>query len=105
MTSTDTGYKAPETRTIYVRGPGGEISEITSDEADISIPAGGEVITAEQYEAELAELRRGRDTYVAGLLAADAERTRGDFEALTALGVPEATARRLSGYEPDYGGA
>lgn len=85
---------------LYEDGSTGLI-ETSGEEPLPPLAKPGRLVTEEEYQARLGALTGQRARYVAGLLAADEERTRGDFEALTAVGVPEATARRMSGYEGD----
>ncbi|NED80981.1 NAD-glutamate dehydrogenase [Streptomyces sp. SID11233] len=49
----------------------------------------------------MAELATRRDTHLAEERSRAQARCQEDYEALRAAGVPEATARRLSGHEGD----
>ncbi|WP_405893671.1 hypothetical protein OG272_15580 [Streptomyces sp. NBC_00104] len=60
----------------------------------------GRIVPEERYRGRLAELEAEHAEHIAQLEAEDLARTRGDYEALIAAGVPAATASRLSGYAP-----
>ena len=62
------------------------------------LPEGATLLTEEEYTAELAAVEAARQEHADDLVAADEARTREDYLALRAAGVPEATARRMSGY-------
>ncbi|MFD1937564.1 hypothetical protein ACFSKW_39465 [Nonomuraea mangrovi] len=89
---------SPELRTMYVAYASGAVAFVESNEETISLPDGTKEITRQEYEARLAELKAANAKHVAALRADDERRTREDYEALSAAGVQEATARRLSGY-------
>lgn len=90
----------PETTTYYVLYEDGSTGAIeASGEEAPRLAKPGEFVHEEEYRARLDALKEQRAVHVAGLLAGDEERTRGDFEALTGAGIPEGTARRLSGWE------
>ena len=62
------------------------------------LPEGATLITQEEYEEGLKALQAERDEYRARLDTEDQERMQDDYDALRKLGVPEGTARRLTGY-------
>jgi hypothetical protein len=71
---------------------------VTSDEEPpLSRP--GRFVSEAEYLDRLGALKAGHEAYIARLVAEDEARTRGDFEALTSVGIPAGTARRLSGYD------
>lgn len=89
----------PEATTYYVLFEDGSASLMTSttgEEPPLAKP--GRFVDREEYETRKGEIRAAREAHVADLQAEDEQRTREDYEALIATGVPEATARRLSGY-------
>lgn len=90
----------PEGTTYYVLyedGSTGEIAVTGEEEPPLAKP--GRFVPEKEYRARLGEMKAERAAHVAGLLVADEDRTRTDFEALTAAGIPEGTARRLSGWD------
>lgn len=91
----------PEAETTYYAlfedGSASRMTSTTGEEPPLSKP--GRYVDEAAYEERQAQLAAAREEHVAALLAADEERTRADYEALRAAGIPEATARRLSGYE------
>lgn len=88
-----------ETLTQHYRLPDGVLALRAVTGADLpELPEGATPVTPEEYEAELAELKGEREAHRARLAAEDQKRMKGDYDALRALGVPEETASRLSGY-------
>ncbi|MDN3056836.1 hypothetical protein PH213_20240 [Streptomyces sp. SRF1] len=81
---------------IYDDGSTGLI-DVTNGEAPI-LAKPGRLVTEEEYTARLAEIQAEQDRRREEQEAADLARTREDYLALIAAGVPEATARRMSGY-------
>lgn len=59
----------------------------------------GRWVTEEEYKERLAEIQTVRDRARADQEAQDRARTWEDYQALRAAGVPEASARRMSGYK------
>lgn len=89
----------PEVTTYYVLFEDGSASVMTTttgEEPPLAKP--GRFVDREEYENRQAEIRAAREAHIADLQAEDERRTREDYEALIASGIPEATARRLSGY-------
>lgn len=91
----------PETETVfYVLFEDGSVSRMTSTTGEAPpLAKPGRFVDQAEYDARYAELQAARAEYLAQLQAEDERRTREDYLALRAAGVPEATARRLSGYE------
>lgn len=82
----------------YFRSPTGSFGEITESRPGITpLPEGAEEISAEEYAAALQQWQAQKDAYIADLKAVDAARQQEDYQALLTAGLPEATARRLSG--------
>ena len=92
-------------RTIYYRFADGSVAEkvvtVPAEDTVVTPPEGATEITKEQYDTELAAIEAANAAALAETQAADRARQREDYEALLAAGIPEATARRMSGYEPD----
>ncbi|MEV0822555.1 hypothetical protein [Nonomuraea rubra] len=87
---------------IYYRRADGALGHWQGpDEAVFTLPDGGEIITRGQYDAAAAELAAAHEQYLADLRQADRERLQADLNAVRALGVPEATARRLVGWNAE----
>lgn len=86
----------------YFRSPAGSIGEITESHQGITpLPEGAVELTEQEWQQEMADWQAAKDAHVADLRAADAARQQEDYEALRAAGLPEATARRLSGFQAE----
>lgn len=93
---------SPSTTTRYYRTPTGVIGEIQESHAGSTpLPPGAEEITAEEHATALQEWQANKDASIREQRAADAARQQEDYEALRAAGLPEATARRLSGFQAE----
>lgn len=91
---------AGDTATYYVvydDGTAGLI-EVTGGHEPPRLARPGTLVPATRYEARLEELTADHAAYVTQLQAAEEARTRQDYEALLSVGVPEESARRMSGY-------
>jgi hypothetical protein len=86
--------------TIHLLYATGAVAEVETTQAaeDYTPPEGATVITAEDYATRLADIQADNQAAVDQALAEEAQQRQEDYEALLALNVPEATARRLSGY-------
>lgn len=90
--------------TQHYRLPDGVLALRTVQGMDLpELPEGATPVTPEEYETELAALKVQQEEYRARLDAEDQERVRGDYDALRELGVPEATAARITGYRGGEG--
>lgn len=87
------------TTTHYVLYEDGSTGLIETSATDLELSKPGRLVSEAEYRARLDQLRAGSAARLAELLAGDEDRTKADFDALTGAGLPEATARRLSGYE------
>lgn len=86
----------------YYRTPGGAIGEIReSHPGSTPLPDGADELTAEEHATAIQQWQADKDAHIADLRAADAARQQEDYEALRAAGLPEATARRLSGFQAE----
>lgn len=85
--------------TYFYRHADGSVSAhtITGPTAPAA-PDGATPVSQAEYETELAMVQARRREHAAQLLADDERRTGEDYAALRQAGIPEATARRLSGY-------
>ncbi|MFE3378688.1 hypothetical protein [Streptomyces anulatus] len=86
--------------TRYYQLPGGSFtaSECSGfEERQAPVPDGAVEINAQEYETGVAALEAARAQWAADQRAAEAAAACEDYEALIAAGVPEATARRMSG--------
>lgn len=86
---------------VYEDGSTGVLTVESQDAGSVITPAltkPGRLVTGEEYDRAQAGLRADRDVYVTRLREADRERVSADYRALAALGVPDATARRLTGW-------
>ncbi|MYR61129.1 hypothetical protein GTY54_34530 [Streptomyces sp. SID625] len=90
---------APEPTVRYVQFADGTLGRITvSDGLDPVLPDGVKFVTEEVYEALRAAMREQHGARVAAMFAAEKEARRTQYEDLVAAGIPEATARALSGH-------
>lgn len=89
-----------EEKTIYYRFPDGSVAEriVTGGDGDVTPPEGAVEITEEEYRAALAAIEEQIEQERQAQREAEQARIKADYEALRALGVPEETARRLTGY-------
>lgn len=91
-----------ETRVFWAVYEDGSTERLETDgQEEPQLHKPGRFVSEAAYNKKLRELQKAKEALVAGLVAEDTERTRGDYEALLGTGLPEATARRLSGYEPE----
>lgn len=58
----------------------------------------GRVTSEAEYKQYLAVLEERQSIYVAEQTAAEQSALKGDYDALRAAGIPEETARRITGY-------
>jgi hypothetical protein len=88
-----------ETLTHHYRLPDGVLAmrSVTGMELP-PLPKGAKPVTPEEYAEELQALQVQREEHRAQLAAEDQGRMQSDYDALRELGVPEATASRLTGY-------
>ncbi|MFM9590691.1 hypothetical protein ACKI16_29315 [Streptomyces scabiei] len=81
---------------LYDDGSTGQIIVTGEEEPVLGKP--GRFTSEEEYRARLGELTAGHAERSAGLLADDEDRTSGDYQALRGAGIPDGTARRLTGW-------
>ncbi|MEU6594800.1 hypothetical protein ABZ923_37335 [Streptomyces sp. NPDC046881] len=81
---------------IYDDGTPAHMQVLAGMEPVLSRP--GRFVSLEEYGERRQELQDGITAHIASLEKADEIRQENDFEALIALGVPEDSARRMSGY-------
>ncbi|MEU8870423.1 hypothetical protein AB0D24_04520 [Streptomyces javensis] len=86
--------------TIYYRYDNGSVAKrvVAGAGEDIPVPDGATVITEEEYTAALAAIEEANEAQRQEEEAQHQAQVRADYDALRALGVPEETARRLTGY-------
>lgn len=92
---------AAEPRTfwvLYEDGSAGRISVVTAEDEPPALAKRGRVVTEEEYDAYVAALAAERDEHLSDVRGEELARAREDYEALRTADVPEATARRMSGY-------
>lgn len=89
-----------EETTIYYQWPDGAVAErtVSGGAETVTPPEGAVEITEEEYRAALATMEEEREREREKQKETEDAAIREDYEALRALGVPEETARRLSGY-------
>lgn len=86
---------------LYYRAADGTLTARAvsgTDGAEPDLPEGATPLTETEYQTALAELRAQQQSHAADVTAAEQQTQQADYEALRALNVPEATARRMSGY-------
>ncbi|WP_037870683.1 hypothetical protein [Streptomyces sp. SPB074] len=86
---------------LYEDGSAGRIQAVTGGDAPPVLAKPGRVVTEEEHTAYVAKLATRRDTHLAEERSRAQARCQEDYEALRTAGVPEATARRMSGHESD----
>lgn len=62
------------------------------------VPDGATEISRDQYVMLKQEAQASKTAYREGLVAADEQRQRADYDALRAVNLPDELARRLSGF-------
>ncbi|MFK0063329.1 hypothetical protein ACIQTN_29390 [Streptomyces werraensis] len=82
---------------IYDDGTAAHLQVVGEVEPVLGRP--GRLVSEEEYGERMAQLRESSAEHVAALEAADVARQETDYQGLRAAGVPEDTARRMSGYE------
>ncbi|MFF4391427.1 hypothetical protein ACFY0G_32260 [Streptomyces sp. NPDC001552] len=89
-------YRFPATGAVQLRTLSGDF-----DLADVHPPEGAVEITPTEYATDLAAIQLATELRRAAAVAEDAAQKLADYTAMTALGLPAATARRLTGYVPE----
>jgi hypothetical protein len=92
--------------TLYYRTAAGVLASRAVSGEDVeepTLPDGATPLTEEAYTAALADVQAARDAYAEELTAQAEANQLADYEALRASGIPEATARRLTGYTGNSG--
>jgi hypothetical protein len=94
------GENPPQPTTHYVQFPDGHIGQITGHAGtEPVLPEGSTLLTQEQYEALRAQLQDAHDARLEQLLAAEEAARLQQYQDLLGVGLPDATARSLSGYD------
>ncbi|MDQ1018967.1 hypothetical protein [Streptomyces afghaniensis] len=86
---------------LYYRAAGGVLaSRVASGETVEApeLPDGATPLTEAEYTAALNQVEAEREAYKQEVTANDESNQQTDYQALRASGIPETTARRLSGY-------
>lgn len=85
--------------TLYYRtAEGALVSRTVTGEGEPVVPDGATVLTPEEHAAELVDIEAQREAHAQELTDADAAAALEDYSALRAAGIPEVSARRLTGY-------
>lgn len=85
----------------YRRGKSvGQRTASSSGDGTTVLPDGAEEITHSAYLDAVAVLATARDEHRAEMREAASEASRADYEALITAGLPDASARRMSGHTP-----
>jgi hypothetical protein len=95
-----TGAPRPEDNNAFVIYDDGSTGRfVVSEGVPIEITKPGRFVDRQEYEARLEELTAIKEAHISQIEATiDAEKSE-DYRALISAGVPETTARRLSGYQ------
>lgn len=88
--------------TLYIRHASGAVSKVVTnqDRDSVHVPEGARIISEKTYTKAHATITAANAEYVTALRLAEQERQAGDYEALRAAGIPDGTARRLTGHAP-----
>lgn len=90
----------PQTHVRYYRTEAGGIGMVEeSHPGSTRLPAGAVELDKAAYDAATAEWQDAKRQHVDELRAADRARLTDDYDALVAAGIPDVTARRLSGLD------
>ncbi len=93
------------TETFYYLYPDGSFAKRTVTGVDhVRHPDGVVLLTEQEYAQKLVEFEAQQAADEAAAREAELAQRRADYEALLALGMPEETASRLSGYTPPADG-
>ncbi|MGA5202808.1 hypothetical protein [Streptomyces variegatus] len=87
--------------TLHYRTAGGVLASrtVTGDDPQApQLPEGATPLTEAEYADALADVQAQHAAHVQQLTQEAETNQSADYEALRAAGIPEATARRLSGY-------
>lgn len=87
--------------TLYFRTAGGVLASrtVTGDNPEPpALPEGATALTEAEYADALADVQAQHEAYGQQLTEEAEANQSADYEALRTAGIPEATARRLSGY-------
>lgn len=91
----------PNTETFYVVYDDGSIEQLTMTGTGPLVPVldkPGRITSKAEYDQYKTVMDERHAIYLAELSAAEQSTMRTDYDALIAAGMPDATARRLSGY-------
>lgn len=93
-----------ETRVFWVVYEDGSTERLETDsQEEPQLHKPGQFVSETVYKKKLAGLEKAKDQLIAGLRAEDNARLDEDYQALLGAGLPEATAKRLSGYGQQEG--
>jgi hypothetical protein len=93
---------------LYYRTAGGVLASrtATGDHPETpALPEGATALTEGEYADALADVEAQRASYTQQLKQETETNQQADYEALRTAGIPEASARRLSGYTGPGDGA
>ncbi|MFI2434633.1 hypothetical protein [Streptomyces sp. NPDC018693] len=93
--------------TLHYRTADGVLASrmVTGEQAEPpALPEGATALTEAEYADALADVQAQHEEYGQQLVQEAEANQQADYEALRAAGIPEATARRLSGYSGPDGG-
>ncbi|MDH6489669.1 hypothetical protein [Streptomyces sp. SAI-127] len=85
-------------QTFYYEHPDGSLTERTTTAAEPVHPEGVTLLTEADYTTKLAAAEAALEQQHADTRAAETAAKESAYEALLAVGIPEASARQISGY-------
>lgn len=91
-------------QTAYYLMPDGSVASLAvSDGATPILPEGAVPISQVEYSETVETIKAALDTASAQLQAEELAMKQADYDALILLGMPPATASRMSGWTPNAG--
>jgi hypothetical protein len=87
-------------QTFYYEYPDGSLAERVTTAAEPVHPEGVTLLTEAEYASKLAAAEAAQEQQQADIQAEETAAKKDAYDALIAVGIPEASARQISGYWP-----
>jgi hypothetical protein len=87
-------------QTFYYEYPDGSLAERVTTAAEPVHPEGVTLLTEAEYASKLAAAEAAQEQHQADIRAEETAAKQAAYDALIAVGIPEASARQISGYWP-----
>jgi hypothetical protein len=87
-------------QTFYYEYPDGSLAERVTTAADPVHPQGVTLLTEAEYATKLEAAEAAQEQQQADIRAEETAAKKDAYDALIAVGIPEASARQISGYSP-----